>query len=90
MQLRDGFRIGDWDVLPREGRIVRGAESTRVRPKAMDVLCVLAASPGKVVERDTLLSEVWGRTAVTDEPLTATIGELRRLLGNRLSEIPAL
>ena len=81
MQLRDGFSIGDWNVLPREGRILRGDASTRVRPKAMDVLCVLAASQGRVVERDTILSEVWGRTAVTDEPLTATVGELRRLLG---------
>jgi TolB-like protein/DNA-binding winged helix-turn-helix (wHTH) protein/Tfp pilus assembly protein PilF len=86
MELRDGFSIGEWDVLPREGRIVRDGESTRVRLKAMDVLCVLAAAPGQVVERDAILSEVWGRTAVTDEPLTSTVGELRRLLGESQGE----
>lgn len=88
MDLSDGFRIGDWRVLPREGRIlsVGDGEFRRVRPKAMDVLRVLAAHSGQVVERDDLLSEVWGRTAVTDEPLTATIGELRRLLGERQGE----
>jgi len=88
MNLSNGFRIGDWDVLPLEGRIVRAAnghsETRRVRRKAMDVLCAIAAQPGQVVERDDLLAAVWGRTAVTDEPLTSTIGELRRLLG----EIP--
>jgi TolB-like protein/DNA-binding winged helix-turn-helix (wHTH) protein/Tfp pilus assembly protein PilF len=85
MDLTDGFRIGDWDVLPREGRIVRASdgESRRTRRKAMDVLCTLAGHGGQVVERDDLLSAVWGRTAVTDEPLTSTIGELRRLLGER-------
>jgi TolB-like protein/DNA-binding winged helix-turn-helix (wHTH) protein/predicted Zn-dependent protease len=95
MNLSDGFRIGDWDVLPREGRMVRARPddappdleepdaARRVRRKAMDVLCVLAASAGQVVERDALLTAVWGRTAVTDEPLTSTIGELRRLLGDR-------
>ncbi|MEE4162955.1 MAG: winged helix-turn-helix domain-containing protein [Woeseiaceae bacterium] len=77
------FKVGDWEVLPLEGRIRRGDEVERLRPKAMDVLCLLAASPGEVIERDTILSEVWGRTAVTDEPLTATVGELRRVLGDR-------
>ncbi len=80
---RQPFVVGDWEVFPLEGRIVRDGRSERLRPKAMDVLCLLAASPGEVVERDTILSEVWGRTAVTDEPLTATIGELRRMLGDR-------
>jgi TolB-like protein/DNA-binding winged helix-turn-helix (wHTH) protein/Tfp pilus assembly protein PilF len=63
--------------------MLRREETVRVRPKAMDVLCALAARPGEVVEREALLAEVWGHTAVTDEPLTATIGELRRLLGDR-------
>jgi TolB-like protein/DNA-binding winged helix-turn-helix (wHTH) protein/Tfp pilus assembly protein PilF len=81
--LKEGFRLGDWDVLPLAGRISRDGHTERLRPKAMDVLCRLAASAGEVVERDTILSEVWGRTAVSDEPLTATVGELRRLLGDR-------
>ncbi|MDZ7645559.1 MAG: winged helix-turn-helix domain-containing protein [Woeseiaceae bacterium] len=83
MALRDGFRLGDWEVLPLEGRLQRDGESRRLRPRAMDVLCRLAEAGGDVVERDTLLSDVWGRTAVTDEPLTATVGELRRALGDR-------
>src|SRR6056297_4305628 len=82
---RQPFIVGDWEVFPLEGRIVRDGRSERLRPKAMDVLCLLAASPGDVVERDTILGEVWGRTAVTDEPLTATIGELRRVLGDSRS-----
>ncbi len=83
MKRRHPFTVGDWQVIPLEGRIVREGRVERLRPKAMDVLCLLAGSPGEVVERDTILAEVWGRTAVTDEPLTATVGELRRVLGDR-------
>ncbi len=84
MNLSDGFRLGDWDVLPLEGRMVRACdgESRRVRRKAMDVLCALASRDGQVAERDDLLGEVWGR-AVSDEPLTSTVGELRRLLDEK-------
>lgn len=77
------FIVGEWQVFPLEGRIVREGRAVRLRPKAMDVLCLLASVPGEVVERDRILGEVWGRTAVTDEPLTATVGELRRVLGDR-------
>lgn len=83
---REPFRVGEWEVFPLEGRIERDGQSERLRPKAMDVLCLLAAHPGEVVERDGILGEVWGRTAVTDEPLTATVGELRRVLGDRRGE----
>jgi TolB-like protein/DNA-binding winged helix-turn-helix (wHTH) protein/Tfp pilus assembly protein PilF len=86
MDLRDGFVLDGCEVRPREGRLVRAGESVRLRPKAMDVLCVLAEAGGQAVDRDTLLSRVWGRTAVSDEPLTSTIGELRRLLGERQGE----
>ncbi|MCR9279671.1 MAG: tetratricopeptide repeat protein [Pseudomonadaceae bacterium] len=82
MALRDDFIIGDWQVFPREGKIASTLDGStqRVRLKAMDVLCELADRQGQLVERDDLLASVWGRQAVSDEPLTSTIGELRRLL----------
>jgi TolB-like protein/DNA-binding winged helix-turn-helix (wHTH) protein/thioredoxin-like negative regulator of GroEL len=83
MDLRDGFILGDWEVRPKEGRLLRSGEVVRVRAKAMDVLCVLAEAEGQAVDRDTLLNRVWGPNAVSDEPLTSTIGELRRLVGER-------
>lgn len=82
MDTQAEFRVGDWIVHPREGRIehVTQREIRQVRRKAMDVLCVLASRAGQLVERDDLLAAVWGENAVTDEPLTSTIAELRRLL----------
>jgi TolB-like protein/DNA-binding winged helix-turn-helix (wHTH) protein len=86
MELRGGFKLGDWTVLPLEGRLSRDAESRSVRPKAMDVLLVLAEAGGDVVERDDLLRQVWGERAVSDEPLTRCIGELRGAFGDSRSD----
>jgi DNA-binding winged helix-turn-helix (wHTH) protein len=70
-------------VYPLEGRLERDGEERRVQPKSMDVLMCLADADGHVVERDELLTKIWGDRWVSDEPLTRCIGELRRALGDR-------
>ncbi|MEM1080043.1 MAG: winged helix-turn-helix domain-containing protein, partial [Pseudomonadota bacterium] len=74
--------LGHWRVYPLEGRLQCGEHSRRVQPKSMDVLLNLAEHAGLVVSREALLSAVWDGRAVTDEPLTRCIGELRRALGD--------
>ncbi len=86
MNLRDGVVLGDWTVLPMQGRIASAGRSTAVRPKAVDVLLCLAEAGGAVVERDDLLRQVWGERAVSDEPLTRCISDLRRAFGDSRSE----
>lgn len=76
------FNIGQWLVNPGEGNISQPGETRHVRRKAMDVLVALAETPDAVVEREVLLNRVWGERAVSDEPLTSTIAELRRLLND--------
>lgn len=78
----ESFQLGDWLVNPGEGQISQDNEVRHVRRKAMDVLVTLAQTPGVVVEREALLNRVWGERAVSDEPLTSTVAELRRLLND--------
>lgn len=80
--LRHGFRVGDWDVQPLQGQIVRDGNQRHLEPRIMEVLVCLAKNAGEVVERESLLLQVWGERAVTDEPLTRCIAELRRALGD--------
>ncbi|MEM8984105.1 MAG: winged helix-turn-helix domain-containing protein [Pseudomonadota bacterium] len=83
MELRtNGFLLGKWTVFPLEGRLKNGDEVQRIQPKSMDVLVVLAEAKEAVVSRETLLNEVWQGRAVSDEPLTRCIGEIRRALGD--------
>ena len=81
-ELRTGFRLGEFDVLPLRNKIVGPNGSVHIQPKAMDVLCCLAGNKGDVVAREELLDEVWQRTVVTDEVLTRCISELRSALGD--------
>jgi TolB-like protein/DNA-binding winged helix-turn-helix (wHTH) protein len=79
-RLRRGFRIGTFDVEPLSGRIRGPGGLQHVQPKVMDVLVYLAEHSGELVERDTLLEQVW-RRITSEEVLTRCISELRRALG---------
>ena len=79
-ELRDGFRLGDWVVRPIEGTLEGPSGSRHLQPKSMDVLLCLATAGDHIVERDELIDQVWGQTAVTDEPLTRCIHDIRRAL----------
>ena len=48
----------------------------------MDVLVFLAAHPGEVVSKQQLLDGVWGGRAVSDDALTGSIYQLRKVLGD--------
>lgn len=76
------FTLGDWQVTPLRGVLHRGAETRRLTPKSMDVLMCLVRHKGDVVERETLLEEVWRGRAQSDEPLNKCIAEIRRQLGD--------
>ena len=80
--MRDGFTLGGWSVYPLEGKFERGDAVARVQPKSMDVLLALAEAYPSVAERDELLERVWKGRAMSDEPLTRCIGELRKALGD--------
>jgi DNA-binding winged helix-turn-helix (wHTH) protein/tetratricopeptide (TPR) repeat protein len=84
--LGKGFRLGDWIVRPIEGVVLGANESRHMQPKTMDVLVTLATSSGQVLTRDELIRRVWGANAVSDEPLTRCIHELRRALDDDCGE----
>lgn len=82
-ELHQGFRLGAFEVEPLRGAIVGpDGENHHLEPKVMDVFVCLAGHAGELVTRDALLEAVWGEKAVSDEPLTRAIGELRRALGD--------
>lgn len=74
------FRIGEWLVDTTSRQISNGQVSHTISPRAMGVLANLMNADGRVVSRETLLSEVWPAVIVTDESLTQAVSELRRAL----------
>jgi DNA-binding winged helix-turn-helix (wHTH) protein/Tol biopolymer transport system component len=78
--------IGAFVVRAASNELVAGEGVIRLRPRLMDVLLRLAATPGAVVGRQQLLDDVWPRRAVADEVLSRAIGELRTVLGDDARE----
>ncbi|MFQ6006224.1 MAG: winged helix-turn-helix domain-containing tetratricopeptide repeat protein [Woeseia sp.] len=79
--LLHGFRLGPWKIEPLRGAITGSqGEARHIEPKVMDVFVCLAEHANELVTRDELQEAVWNGRAVTDEPLTRAIGELRRAL----------
>ena len=75
-------QIGEWLVEPSLNRLTRGDAVVQIRPKAMDVLALLARQPGQVVSKETIIDVVWAKTFIADSALASAISELRRALGD--------
>ncbi len=74
------LRIGDWIVESDLNQLSAPGKAVRIEPKAMAVLLHLATRPGRVVSRETLLSDVWPGVVGGDQSLTQVIIKLRKAL----------
>ena len=65
-------------------RSVTGADgrTTRLEPKACDLLVLLAGRPGEVFSVEQLIESVWGGKFVTSDVVTVAIHALRRAFGD--------
>lgn len=86
LALQNGFKLKDREIHPLEGEITGPGGVHHVHPKVMDVLVCLAEQPGKVIQRDAILDQVWGHRHGSDKSLTRCISELRRALDDRIAE----
>lgn len=80
------FTVGEWRVRPLYGVLERDGKSTRIEPRIMEVLVRLARTPGELVTRRELFSEVWPEVTVSGEVLTRCISTLRAALGDSAGE----
>ena len=84
------FFIADKLIEPASNSIKSGSETTRVEPKAMRVLMLLATNAGQVVSREELEDVVWANMIVGPDALTNTIIKLRRALGDEAKNSRAI
>lgn len=85
MSVLKGFRVGGWRVEPTLNQIIPLEEpgnAVKLEPKAMEVLIYLAERASEVVDKESVIRDVWQGTFVTNEVLTNAVWELRRALGD--------
>ncbi|MCG8434429.1 MAG: winged helix-turn-helix domain-containing protein, partial [Gammaproteobacteria bacterium] len=77
-----GFRVGEWEVNPPQNTIWGRSGEKHLQPRVMDLLVYFTEHAGQLLHREKILNDVWGQNAVSDEPLTRCIAELRSALGD--------
>src|SRR5215475_7104739 len=76
--MEDNFQIQEWVVSPQLNSLRSNGRMVHLEPKVMQVLVCLAKSPD-VVSKEKLMRTVWADTFVTDDVLTRSISELRKV-----------
>jgi predicted ATPase len=77
--------FGPFSLDVTHGRLWRGDQDLRLRPRSLAVLRYLVAHPGRLVTKAELRRQVWQGTHVTDSVLRASIKEIRAALGDAAS-----
>jgi TolB-like protein/DNA-binding winged helix-turn-helix (wHTH) protein len=76
------FQVGPWLVRPGLNTLSQNGTTARLEPKVMEVLACLARHAGEAVSKEDLLHTVWPDTFVSDDVLTRSISELRRVFAD--------
>lgn len=79
------FTLGCWLVEPARGHVSVNGETTRIEPRLMDLLTVLAEANGAFVAKEEIIERVWGGRPIGDEALTSAVYRLRRVLDREAS-----
>ena len=76
------LRFGAFVLDVAQARLTRDGLPLVLRPKAFELLAVLAGRCGALVTKDELLDAVWGRRFITEGVVKSTVAELHGVLGD--------
>lgn len=76
------FIVGDLQVHPDRGCVVRNGKDIPLEPRAIQVLEALARKADQTMSSTQLLLAIWKTDVYGDNPVTKTLSELRKALGD--------
>ena len=74
------YEFGPFRLDPAEQQLLRDGRGLPLTPKVFQVLCVLVQNSGRLVEKDKLLTDVWGDSFVEEGALSRSVSILRKTL----------
>lgn len=81
------YEFGEFRLDVGKRRLTRdGGDTVPVTSRVFDTLLYLVQNTGSVVDKDELMSAVWGDTVVEENNLNKNISKLRRILGDKPGE----
>jgi Tol biopolymer transport system component/DNA-binding winged helix-turn-helix (wHTH) protein len=79
---RPSYEFGPFRLDPSEHQLLRDGQPVPLTPKTFELLRVLVQRAGHLVEKETLLKEVWPDNFVEEGALNRHISVIRKLLGD--------
>lgn len=76
------LRFGEFTLDCHRRELRQGDSVLIVSGKAFDLLCFMAAHPGRPLSKNELLDAVWPGTVVEESNLSQNVFLLRRVLGS--------
>ncbi|MFK7954633.1 MAG: winged helix-turn-helix domain-containing protein [Lysobacterales bacterium] len=80
MTTSSAFRLGGWQINPRELTLIQGSTRNRLQARSMALLVELHRHLGTVVSKDDLATQVWGVDGASDELIARHISMIRQAL----------
>ncbi|KJF96587.1 hypothetical protein UB39_01300 [Photobacterium angustum] len=74
------FKINDCLLITTENSLKKSGKTYILEPRITKLLSFLAQNQGIVFTRDELIDEVWDGAVVSDQVVTQSIFELRKIL----------
>ena len=81
------YEFGEFKLNPDEHLLFRGAQPVPLSPRTFDLLVKLVENAGHLLDKDTLIREVWADASVEEGNLNRTISNLRKALGETPTEV---
>jgi Tol biopolymer transport system component/DNA-binding winged helix-turn-helix (wHTH) protein len=79
---RPCYEFGPFRLDMAEHRLLRNGQPVPLTPKVFDVLSVLVQQSGHLVDKETLLKQVWADSFVEEGTLNRSVSVLRKTLGD--------
>lgn len=83
---KHSYEFGPFRLDAAERRFSRDGNAVSLAPKVFDTLLMLVENPGRLIEKDELMTKLWPDTFVGEAALARNISDLRRALGGSSGE----
>ena len=81
MKSKPFYEFGAFRLDPEEASLLRDGKPVPLKPKVFETLLVLVENHGRLLDKETLMRQLWQDTYVEEANLAVNVSQLRKALG---------
>lgn len=74
------YEFGSFQLNPTESLLLQNGQPVRIPPKTLELLLFFIKRSNQIIDKETIMREVWHSTFVEDANLTVHISTIRKIL----------